>query len=197
MRLLLVISIAALAGCRNGRRLPTDVRLPAPPIIACGPDREAPVPVTVAKQPVVLKAEPAPAGEPAPPPPRLSLSELVTEANANLRDVFFGYDSFTLDTTATRDIEFNQSVLRPLLSDFPKLEVVIEGHCDERGSAEYNLGLGDFRAQRTLAFLRELGLPGANLRAVSYGREKPQCSESSEACWSRNRRAHLFVETPR
>lgn len=197
MRLLLVISIVTLAGCRNGQRSRTDVRLPAPPIPAREPDRAALVPVTVAKQPVVLQAEPAPAAEPAPPSPKLSLSELVTEANAKLRDVFFGYDSFTLDTTATRDLAFNHSVLRPLLSDFPKLEVVIEGHCDERGSAEYNLGLGDFRAQRTLGFLRELGLPGANLRAVSYGREKPQCSESSEACWSRNRRAHLFVETPR
>lgn len=197
MRLLLVISIAALAGCRNGRRLPTDVRLPVTPIATREPDRAALVPVAVAKQAPVIEAETAPPAEPAPPPPRLSLSELVTEVNAKLRDVFFAYDSFTLDTTATRDIEFNQSVLRPLLSDFPKLEVVIEGHCDERGSAEYNLGLGDFRAQRTLAFLRELGLSSANLRAVSYGREKPQCSESSEACWSRNRRAHLFVETPR
>lgn len=196
MRLLLVISIVALAGCRHGHRTRTDVRRPVPPILAIGPDHAALVPASIAKRPPAVEAEPVPTAEPAP-PPKLALPELVTEANAKLRDVFFAYDSFTLDTRATRDLEFNHSVLRPLLSDFPKLEVVIEGHCDERGSAEYNLGLGDFRAQRTLAFLHELGLSIANLRAVSYGREKPQCSESSEACWSRNRRAHLFVEMPR
>lgn len=197
MRLLLVISIVALAGCVRDK---PRYALPVPPTVGTRqPDRAALVPVSIAQQPPVIQAEPAPvpAVDPSPPPPRISLSELVTEANAKLRDVLFAYDSFTLDTKATRDLEFNHSVLRPLLSDFPKLEVVIEGHCDERGSAEYNLGLGDFRAQRALGFLHQLGLANANLRAVSYGREKPQGSDPSEACWSRNRRAHLFVEAPR
>lgn len=193
--MLLFVSIV-LVGCVRDRPRPLQPRTPLV-FVDPEPDRAVLVPAAVVKERPALKDDSVPSIEPAPPPPKLSLSELVTGVNAKLRDVFFAYDSFTLDAAATQALEFNHSVLRPLLSDFPRLEVVIEGHCDERGSAEYNLGLGDFRAKRALDFLRELGLASATLRPVSYGREKPQCSEPSEACWSRNRRAHLFVEPPR
>ena len=77
------------------------------------------------------------------------------------------------------------------MTDFPNTTVIIEGHCDERGSAEYNLGLGDRRASAARDFLTRLGLPGDRLIKVSYGKERPQCTESNETCWQKNRRVHF------
>jgi peptidoglycan-associated lipoprotein len=82
-------------------------------------------------------------------------------------------------------------MLKEILSDFPTHTVILEGHCDERGSAEYNLGLGDRRGSATKAFLGELGIPLDRLLVVSYGKERPQCTESSEQCWQNNRRVHF------
>ncbi len=69
--------------------------------------------------------------------------------------------------------------------------MTIEGHCDERGSAEYNLGLGDRRANSAKEFLMQQGVPANRLNLVSYGKERPQCTESEESCWQRNRRVHF------
>ena len=69
--------------------------------------------------------------------------------------------------------------------------VIIEGHCDERGSAEYNLGLGDRRATSAKEFLSQVGLPADRLKTISYGKERPGCTESNEACWAKNRRVHF------
>jgi len=69
--------------------------------------------------------------------------------------------------------------------------VIVEGHCDERGSAEYNLALGDRRATAAKDFLVQLGVPADRLKTISYGKERPQCTEENEQCWQRNRRAHL------
>jgi peptidoglycan-associated lipoprotein len=68
---------------------------------------------------------------------------------------------------------------------------VVEGHCDERGSAEYNLGLGDRRATSAKDFLVQLGVPADKLKTISYGKERPQCTENDESCWQKNRRAHF------
>ena len=68
---------------------------------------------------------------------------------------------------------------------------MVEGHCDERGSAEYNLGLGEARARAAMEFLVSLGVPADRLKTISYGKERPQCTESTEECWQKNRRAHF------
>lgn len=78
-----------------------------------------------------------------------------------------------------------------ILADFSNAVIVLEGHCDERGSAEYNLGLGDDRAASVSEYLELLGVQGNRLHTISYGRERPQCTESAEACWQRNRRVHF------
>jgi peptidoglycan-associated lipoprotein len=83
--------------------------------------------------------------------------------------------------------------VRELLREFPSVQVFLEGHCDERGSAEYNLGLGDRRARRAAEVLVQFGLPPKRLQTVSYGNEAPQCSQSTESCWRLNRRAHLVI----
>jgi peptidoglycan-associated lipoprotein len=119
----------------------------------------------------------------------------VSEVNGQLEDVYFAYDQFQLSSEADAALRRDADLLREILREFPQLQVTVEGHCDERGSAEYNLGLGDRRATRTIAALAQLGLPAANFSAVSYGKEAPQCTESNESCWNRNRRAHFVVRT--
>ena len=82
-------------------------------------------------------------------------------------------------------------VLKRIFAADPSFSVVIEGHCDERGSAEYNLGLGDRRASAAKEYLVQLGVPADRMTTISYGKEKPQCTEANEACYQKNRRAHL------
>src|SRR5438132_109489 len=77
------------------------------------------------------------------------------------------------------------------LKSNPNFKVTIEGHCDERGSTEYNLGLGDRRASAVKQYLVSLGVPADRLSTVSFGKEKPFCMESTEACWQQNRRGHF------
>ena len=73
----------------------------------------------------------------------------------------------------------------------PNAVIMVEGHCDERGSAEYNLGLGDKRAGAAKDFLVQLGVPAGRVRTISYGKERPQCTESDDECWQKNRRVHF------
>jgi outer membrane protein OmpA-like peptidoglycan-associated protein len=86
-----------------------------------------------------------------------------------------------------------RKLLAPILNGFLRVTVWIEGHCDERGSAEYNLALGDSRASRVADMFRNLGLAAPRLRTISYGRENPQCTDPAEACWQKNRRAHIVL----
>ncbi len=79
------------------------------------------------------------------------------------------------------------------LSDHPEVKVVIEGHCDERGSTEYNLVLGDRRAAAVKQFLVSLGITADRLNTVSYGKEKPFCTDHDESCWQQNRRGHFVM----
>ena len=124
------------------------------------------------------------------PPPR-DPKAVIDYTNGALQDIFFEYDRSDLRPGSLAALEQDAALLAPILRDFPRFTLVIEGHCDERGSAEYNLGLGDHRAARVSEMLRGLGVAASQLRTVSYGKEMPQCIELSESCWQRNRRAHL------
>ena len=106
-----------------------------------------------------------------------------------LRPIFFGYDSSELDAEAQAVVEANADVLR----QFPTWVVTIEGHCDERGTPEYNLGLGERRALAVREYLVRLGLPASQLQIVSYGKEFPFAPGSDEASWAANRRAHFVI----
>ena len=77
---------------------------------------------------------------------------------------------------------------------YPQANVFIDGNCDERGTVEYNLGLGEHRAHAAMSYLVGLGVPAGRLSTTSYGKEKPVCAESTESCWSRNRRAHFTLK---
>ena len=114
---------------------------------------------------------------------------------SEIRDVYFGYDQSDLSSEAQSTLTQNATLLRMLFADYPNGRVLIEGHCDERGSNEYNLALGDRRAAIARDFLIAQGVPAQNLQTVSYGEEKPQCFDPAESCWRLNRRAH-FTPAP-
>lgn len=133
-------------------------------------------------------AQPAPAiSSQSNPSPMLAASSLPTEA---LGDVFFDYDRFTLRSDAKTALESNARVLKARNGT----KLLIEGHCDERGTSAYNLVLGERRAQSVKRYLQELGIPVPQLHITSYGKERPFCREHGEACWQQNRRAHFVVQ---
>jgi peptidoglycan-associated lipoprotein len=130
---------------------------------------------------------------PPPPPPKpVQPTRSITERLASeVSDVYFDYDKSDIREDARNTLTRSADAIKGILADFPSDALVIEGHCDERGSAEYNLGLGDRRATAIKEFLAQLGVPADRLRTISYGKERPQCTESTEDCWQRNRRAHF------
>jgi peptidoglycan-associated lipoprotein len=137
-------------------------------------------------------------GPVAPPPaPRNttggSRGTLESRVQSDLRDVLFDYDSNNIRDDARAALTGDADALKRIFADFPNASVNVEGHCDERGSAEYNLGLGDRRATSARDFLTQLGVPADRLKTISYGKERPVCTESDEGCWQRNRRAHFSV----
>ena len=131
-----------------------------------------------------------------PPPPSVTTPKTTTQTfesavSTMLNDAFFDYDSNVIRADARDVLTRDADALKKIFADFPNGSIIVEGHCDERGSAEYNLGLGDQRASSAKSFLVELGVPGDRLKTVSYGKERPQCTEQTEDCFQKNRRAHF------
>jgi len=128
---------------------------------------------------------------PPPPPPPAPKVDLNTRLANDVQDAFFDYDKSDIREDARAALTRDADALKAIFADFPTAIIVVEGHCDERGSAGYNLGLGDRRAQSAKDFLVQLGVSGDKLRTISYGKERPVCTESNESCWQKNRRAHF------
>src|SRR5207247_1173361 len=130
---------------------------------------------------------------PTPPPaaPPKDRTPLTTRMETEVTDAYFDYDSSDVREDARSALTRDSDSLKAILRDFPGNSIVVEGHCDERGSAEYNLGLGDRRATAAKEFLIQLGIPGDRLRTISYGKERPQCNDSNEACWQKTRGEHF------
>ncbi|HTA70884.1 MAG TPA: OmpA family protein [Bryobacteraceae bacterium] len=136
----------------------------------------------------VSVSSPPPPPPPAPRTPTLSPLELLQQQG---QDAFFDYDKSDIRPDARDSLTQDAGLLKRIFAQDPNFTVVVEGHCDERGSAEYNLALGDRRAGAAKDFLVQLGVPGDRIKTISYGKERPQCTEASEDCWQKNRRAHL------
>jgi len=147
---------------------------------ADGASIEATARVTV-NQPVAVTA-PTPA-----PAPSMTEEELFAQ---NVHDVYFDYDKYSLraadEATGERDAAF--------LKSHPGMKVLIEGHCDDRGSEEYNLALGENRAESLKKALVANGVDASRVKVISDGEEKPFCSEENESCWQENRRDHLTLD---
>jgi peptidoglycan-associated lipoprotein len=108
-----------------------------------------------------------------------------------IQDAYFDYNEHTLRPDAEVALRTDAQTLADIIKQYPDFKLTVEGHCDERGSDEYNLALGDARAKQTKDYLATLGLPGDQLATISYGKDKPVCSEHDEACWQKNRRTHI------
>lgn len=121
-----------------------------------------------------------------PPSGNQNLSELFEQ---NVKDAYFDFNKSDIRGDARDNLAKTAEFLR----SYPQIRVTIEGHCDERGSTEYNIGLGERRAQAAKNYLISLGIPTDRMDTVSWGKERPFCTEHDEACWQQNRRAHFVA----
>src|SRR5579872_7135203 len=126
---------------------------------------------------------------PAPPPPTPSVTD-EDLFSQNIKDVYFDYDKSDVrpdqQSSVQADVQF--------LNQHGNMNITVEGHCDERGSTDYNLALGDQRASAVKTALTSGGVSANRIKTISYGKEKPFCTESNEACWQQNRRGHLVYQ---
>jgi peptidoglycan-associated lipoprotein len=131
---------------------------------------------------VTVNAPPPP--PPPAPPPSMTDEEMFAQ---NVKDIYFDYDKSDI----RGDQQANLQADVAFLQQHPNISFTIEGHCDERGSTEYNLALGDNRASAVKNALVAGGISADRIKTVSYGKEKPFCTEHSEQCWQQNRRGHF------
>ena len=145
-------------------------------ITASGPGGDAATSVRVTVSPGAKSAES--------PTEPLPYDELFRQS---VKDAFFDYDKYDIRPDARDALARTAEFLRR----YPEAKVTIEGHCDERGSQEYNIALGEERAESVKKFLVSLGIGAERMNVVSYGKERPFCTEHDEACWQQNRRGHF------
>jgi peptidoglycan-associated lipoprotein len=189
--LILALTITACA------RRPAVTQAAAPPPTAAAPP--APAPAAVAPAPAPAAAAPAPAPAPAPaapapePPAATATARPAPQdfaAEPALPDIHFDFDKSVIRPDAAKVLRTSAEWLNAR----PGHAVLIEGHCDERGTDAYNLALGDRRAKATQEFLLAHGVAARRITVISYGEQRPQCTAQNEECWSRNRRAHFLVK---
>ncbi len=180
MSLLLVGLI--ISGCAKQPATTAATAAPAP----------APAPRAAAPGPAPTAAAPAESGTATTAAPastaRPSLKEFT--AVAALKDVFFEFDKYDIRGEDAKTLDANATWLKANAENL----VLIEGHCDERGTNEYNLALGERRAKAAMNYLVSQGVQANRITIISYGEERPLCNEKNESCWSKNRRAHFLVK---
>ena len=108
-----------------------------------------------------------------------------------IQDAYFDYNQHTIRPDAQATLQADAKELGEIIRQYPDFKLTVEGYCDERGSDEYNVALGDARAKQAKDYLASIGVPGDQLRTVSFGKERPVCTDHDEACWQKNRRAHI------
>ena len=178
-----LIATMFLAAACSGKKAPVLEPSSAPAAEEPAP-AQAPRPAPAARTEVVTPV-PAPLREET--VTSTSLDDL--NRNSPLKPVFFALDSNEIDPAGKAVLDANAALLKQNTTWI----VTIEGHCDERGTAEYNLALGDRRAIAAVTYLRSLGIPADRLKTVSYGKEFPFDPGHDEAAWSKNRRAHFVI----
>ena len=177
---IVLAALSALLLVSACAKKPEPVVTPPPQTTERAPTTDV-APDTTPAGPVDLKEEP---------PPK-SIQELQAEAERAglLGDVFYDFDKYDLRSEARDRLQKNASFIK----QNPDLRFIIEGHCDERGTNEYNIALGQSRSTSALDYLISLGVPAGNFKTISYGEERPFCTESNEACWQKNRRARFVI----
>jgi peptidoglycan-associated lipoprotein len=180
----IAMSAALIATVACGKKTPPVVRpMPPPATPAATAPSRPPAPPEPAREPTSVPAEPVREDAIS----SASLDDL--NRNSPLKPVFFELDSSELSAANQKALDENAA----LLKRYPSWAVTIEGHCDERGTAEYNLALGERRAIAARAYLVSLGISAERLRTVSYGKEFPFDPGHDEAAFAKNRRAHFVI----
>jgi peptidoglycan-associated lipoprotein len=189
----LLVCAVVLAGCAK-RPAMTAASAPAPtgatqattpaPTAAVQPAPPAATPPAATPPPAATQPAPAPTAAPA---ARPAVSEFA--ANPNLKDINFDFDKYDIRPGDAKILDGNATWLKGNSN-----LVLIEGHCDERGTNEYNLALGERRAKATMNYLVSQGVQASRITIISYGEERPLCTEKTESCWARNRRAHFLTK---
>ena len=180
---LLVLGVV-LTGCAK-RPATTQAAAPAP----TGAAATTPGTMQAAQPgPGPAAAAPAPAATAAPSTARPDVKEFA--AIADLKDIHFDFDKYDIRPGDAKTLDGNAGWLK----SNPNHLVLIEGHCDERGTNEYNLALGERRAKSTMNYLVSQGVQASRITIISYGEERPLCTQKTEECWAKNRRAHFLVK---
>lgn len=187
-RVLLVFALGLsmfVAGCK--KKIAVQPPPPATPVTTPSVAENTPekVPVTISQPAVQERRENTPDAA-----TRARISELL----ARIQDAYFDYDKHHLREDAQATLLADSHALTDILKQYPEYKLTVEGYCDERGSAEYNMSLGDARAKAAKAYLTSLGIPGDQLQTISYGKERPVCTEQTEECYQKNRRAHIVAQ---
>jgi peptidoglycan-associated lipoprotein len=191
---LVLVAVIAAPACRH-RNTPVKVNPQPDTVTTTVPNLSATVPTTTTTEPPTITQPPDFVTDTQPKVDTMDLSGNIEEANrqAQLRgyvkDAFFGYDDANLNADAQSALTDSANWLKQH-RDF---NLLIEGHCDERGTEQYNLALGDRRANQAKQFLMTLGIDGARIRTVSYGEERPFDPGHDESAWAKNRRDHLVL----
>jgi peptidoglycan-associated lipoprotein len=120
-----------------------------------------------------------------------AVRKTLNDSLARMEDALFDYDKSTIRTDATTALKDDAGIIRGILADYPSQKLIIQGNTDERGSDEYNMALGDRRARAAQEFLVTMGVSANQLEIISFGKDHPVCTDQTEACWQKNRRAHL------
>jgi peptidoglycan-associated lipoprotein len=177
-----VVAIAVVGGC--AKKKPPIAKVTPPPPTSTGPDNTRP------------PAPPTPVAEPQPVPPEPVAEDPIStrdigdiNKNSPFQPVFFRFDSSDVDSGAQQALDTNAGILKK----YPTWVITIEGHTDERGTAEYNLALGERRAVAARTYLVSLGISADRLRTVSYGKEFPFDPGHDEGAWAKNRRAQFVL----
>jgi peptidoglycan-associated lipoprotein len=186
--LIAVVAVTLVAaGCAKKKVAVASPPPPPPAAATAATSRPTPPPARTAT------TQPLAATTPAPRYPNAATRTRIDQLLAKIEDAYFDYDKASLRPDALKALQADSTELRDILKDYPDYKLTLEGHCDERGSAEYNVGLGDKRAGAAKDYLVQVGIPADQLNEISYGKERPVCQEHDEACWQRNRRIHIVA----
>jgi peptidoglycan-associated lipoprotein len=194
-----VLAVPLLLGACAKRPAVSAVQAPAPTAetaVAAPPPAPAPPPPAPAAPPPAA-TPPPPAPPPTPPPvavapeaPRPAPAEFMD--HPDVRPIYFAFDRDAIRTDDAKILDANAAWLK----ENDDYLVLIEGHCDERGTEQYNLVLGERRAVAAMSYLIQRGIASNRLSVVSYGEERPACPERTRACWAKNRRAQFKIRAP-
>ena len=185
--LTIALGAAVISGC--AKKKVAAAPPPAPAAVTPAAPAAAPAPTPSAPAPAPAPSAAAPAPRIPSAPVRARIEELI----GRIEDAYFDYDRHNLRPDAIAALQADAKELRDIIVQYPDYKLTIEGHADERGSEEYNLALGEARAESARDYLASVGIPQDQLSLVSYGKDRPQCEDHNESCWQKNRRIHIVA----